>query len=129
MDAKVIDFAPLSEVPDGILNGRGFVAGPTTVAVLDARTGDESQLLQTAVVVIAAGQEDGCPRTSFLGLSKLGVELDGSDRIIVSEQGRSSCPTVFAVGTCCSRPDLLLEQVAAAIGDTVGCRQHAELAR
>lgn len=80
--------------------GRAFVAGANRVAVLDTRSGDELQILEVGAIVIATGSTAGAANTCFLGLRKLGVELDGRAAIVVDEKGASTAPTIFATGGC-----------------------------
>ncbi|MGI8905514.1 MAG: FAD-dependent oxidoreductase [Candidatus Sumerlaeaceae bacterium] len=83
-------------------SGRGFVAGPNSVAMLNPQTGDETKLLHAPVIIIATGSRDGIANTAFLGLRKLGIETDPTTGgIFTDAYGRTTCATVFAVGSCC----------------------------
>jgi thioredoxin reductase len=73
------------------LFGRAYVAGADTVALLDPATGDEQRMLQTHAIVVA--KQD----SRMLGLAKLGIERDQHGAIRADENGKTLCPTVFAI--------------------------------
>lgn len=51
--------------------------------------------LRTDALLFAAGRSVD---VSALGLDTAGVELDGRGRVVIGEQGQTSCPSVFAAG-------------------------------
>ncbi len=73
--------------PDGCLSAALSVAGVETAMECDA-------------VLLATGR---WPSTRRLGLERAGVELDSGGAVVVDECGRSSVPSIFAVGDVTDR--------------------------
>ena len=107
LSIAMIDLKPLSSEPEHI-TGKAFVAGPNRVAALDLKTGDETQILQSRVIVVATGAHNNLPNSAFLGLRKLGIELTETGAIRIDESGQTSARTIFAIGSCTAsgQPDL-----------------------
>lgn len=82
--------------------GRGSVAGPGMVVVLDPRSADERRLVQTKAVAIAVGAEAlKTPAGRMLGIAKLGAELAGDQSSIITDaHGKTRAAGIFAVGSC-----------------------------
>lgn len=64
-------------------------------ARLQVATGEDIQELTCDRVLVAAGRT---PATDGLGLSEMGVRMDGSGRILVDENYRTSVPGIHALG-------------------------------
>ncbi len=59
--------------------------------------------VECEVVMFASGR---VPNTEGLGLESAGVELDAKGAVRVDEQGRSTCPSIYAVGDVTNRVQL-----------------------
>lgn len=86
------------------VKGRGTVAGPGLVAVLDPDTADERRLLQTRAIVLAVGRLDlTTPEKLMLGVTKLGAVLnDNKTAVLTDDHGRTGASGIFATGSCAS---------------------------
>ncbi len=73
------------------------VAGERVSAVLE---GELNEKREFDAVLVAVGRR---PRTSGLGLEKVGVKLERGF-VVVDEQRRSSVPHIYAIGDCAGAP-------------------------
>lgn len=82
--------------------GRGSVAGPGIVVVLDPKSADERRMVQTKAVVVAVGA-DALKTTAgrMLGITKLGAEMaDDYSAIVTDGQGKTRAAGIYAYGSC-----------------------------
>jgi pyruvate/2-oxoglutarate dehydrogenase complex dihydrolipoamide dehydrogenase (E3) component len=68
---------------------------------LQARTGDQTSLLEASDILVATGRT---PNTQRLDASKGGVELDSRSYIRVNERLETTTPGVWAMGECAGSP-------------------------
>jgi dihydrolipoamide dehydrogenase len=65
--------------------------------------GKSAQTLEADVILVAVGRK---PNSDNLGLDKLGVKMDPRGNLTVDQQGRTSVPSIFAIGDVTGAPQL-----------------------